>query len=69
METTSLLYWKVRTERGGRSSVEFMTASEIAANRQLIAAILGGSLSEDVAYVKIGPANFQSLADWKREHR
>lgn len=68
MENTPTLYWRVVIESGSRSRVQFLTAAQINA-RGLIARILDGSLSEDNAYTQTAPGNFQSLNDWKRDHR
>lgn len=62
------MYWKVRTGEGSRASIDYLTASEIQ-TRGLIAQILDGSLSEGNAYVQTGSGKYQSLNDWRRDHR
>lgn len=65
---TPILFWAVRTEKSGGSSIAYLTAQEISQNRNLIGAVLGGALSESNAYVQTGRATFQSLSDWRRAH-
>ena len=65
MLDTPELFWKVRTEKDGRSSIEYLTAQQISI-RGLVRAILDGGLSKENAYVRIGNANFQSFKAWTK---
>ena len=60
------IYYKVRLQKpGSPDRMEFITENEVR-TRGLLAQLLGGTAAQ---YVKIGPANFQLLDNWKREQR
>lgn len=68
MTQTPEKYWKVKVQEGGSTRFEYLTQMQIETRRRL-GNVIPGEISEVNAYVKIGPANYESLASWKRSHR
>ncbi|MDD4286740.1 MAG: hypothetical protein PHO20_01230 [Candidatus Peribacteraceae bacterium] len=68
MTQTPELYWKIRVQEGSSTRFEFLNAVQIETRRRL-GQILPGETSEVNAYVRIGPANYESLASWRRRQR
>ena len=65
METPEI-YYKVRMEEEGQETrFEFIT-KEQARTRGLLQQVLGGDAAQ---YVKIGPANYELLHQWKQRNR
>ncbi|MDO8468879.1 MAG: hypothetical protein Q7S29_03940 [Candidatus Peribacter sp.] len=62
------LYWKVRVQEGSSTRFEYLTQMQIETRRSL-RNVIPGEISEVNAYVKIGPANYESLVSWKRRQR
>ncbi|MDD5040873.1 MAG: hypothetical protein PHX87_01850 [Candidatus Peribacteraceae bacterium] len=62
-------YWKIRIEQTGKPNrFEYLTRTQVETRKRL-GHLIPGVMSEVNAYVKIAPGNFQSLSDWKRDHR
>ena len=68
MANTPELYWKVKIEEGGKTRFEYLTRTQVETRKQLCQ-LIPGVMNEDNAYVKIGTANYESLASWKRRQR